>query len=247
MPWRSRRSPYRVLVSEVMLQQTGVPRVIPKYLEFIRTFPSLRSLAGASVGEVLAVWKGLGYNRRALALRSAAGIIVREHSGRMPRTVEELSGLPGLGRATASAFLVFSFNVPLVFIETNIRRVFIHFFFPGSKSVTDSRILPLVEKTLDRAEPREWYYALMDYGAMLGRSGENANRKSQGYTRQARFEGSLRQLRGRVLEALLKLGSAEAAQIEDALPAPDARLQRAIEQLEEEGFLRREGRRYFFR
>ena len=179
MPWRSRRSPYRVLVSEVMLQQTGVPRVIPKYLEFIRTFPSLRSLAGASVGEVLAVVEGTRLQQAGPRAALRGGHHVREHSGRMPRTVEELSGLPGLGRATASAFLVFSFNVPLVFIETNIRRVFIHFFFPGSKSVTDSRILPLVEKTLDRAEPREWYYALMDYGAMLGRSGENANRKSQ--------------------------------------------------------------------
>ena len=247
MPWRRRRTPYRVLVSEVMLQQTSVPRVIPKFLAFIRAFPSLRSLAGASVAEVLAVWKGLGYNRRALALRSAAAVIAGERAGRIPRTVEELCRLPGLGRATASAVLVFSFNVPLVFIETNIRRVFIHFFFPDSPSVTDSKILPLVEKTLDRNEPREWYYALMDYGAMLGRSGQNANRKSESYTRQSRFEGSLRQLRGRVLEALLKLGSAEVSDIEDALPAPDARLPRAIQQLEAEGFLRREGRRYSFR
>jgi len=247
MPWRSRRSPYRVLVSEIMLQQTSVPRVMAKYDSFIRTFPSLRSLALASVKEVLAAWKGLGYNRRALALHSAAKMIVREHGGRIPRTVEELSGLPGLGPATASSVLVFSYDVPLSFIETNVRRVFIHFFFSGRSSVSDADIMPLVERCLDRARPREWYYALMDYGAMLGRSGENANRKSRAYVRQSRFEGSLRQLRGRVLEVMLRLGSADAPGIQRELPEPDQRLARALDQLVSEGFLQRRGSRFYFR
>ncbi|HVO39043.1 MAG TPA: A/G-specific adenine glycosylase [Spirochaetia bacterium] len=230
-----------------MLQQTSVPRVMAKYGTFIRAFPSLRSLALASVQDVLAAWKGLGYNRRALALHSAAKIIVRDRGGRIPRTLEELSRLPGLGVATASSVLVFSHDVPLPFIETNVRRVFIHFFFPGRDSVSDAEIVPLVEKTLDRSRPREWYYALMDYGAMLGRTDKNANRRSRTYVRQSRFEGSLRQLRGRVLDVMLRLGSADAAGIQSELPEPDQRLATALDQLVSEGFLRRRGNRYYFR
>jgi len=218
-----------------------------KYGTFIRAFPSLRSLALASVQDVLAAWKGLGYNRRALALHSAAKIIVRDRGGRIPRTLEELSRLPGLGVATASSVLVFSHDVPLPFIETNVRRVFIHFFFPGRDSVSDAEIVPLVEKTLDRSRPREWYYALMDYGAMLGRTDKNANRRSRTYVRQSRFEGSLRQLRGRVLDVMLRLGSADAAGIQSELPEPDQRLATALDQLVSEGFLRRRGNRYYFR
>ncbi len=247
MPWRHRRTPYRILVSEIMLQQTSVARVTPKFGDFVRKFPSFRALASASIADVLGAWKGLGYNRRTLALRSAAQAIVKDFHGRVPRTVDELCQLPGIGKATASSILVFSFDVPLVFIETNIRRVFIHFFFQDSPSVSDSEILPLVEETLDRAKPREWYYALMDYGAMLGASGQNANRKARAYTRQSRFEGSMRQLRGRVLDVLLKVRAADAHDIADALPAPDARLSDALEQLIREGFLRRRGALYSLR
>ncbi len=247
MPWRQTRIPYRVLVSEVMLQQTGVGRVIPKYREFLRSFPSMRSLAESSVEEVLSAWKGLGYNRRALSLREAARIIRDAHGGRLPRTVDQLSALPGIGRATASSILVFSFDVPLVFMETNIRRVFIHFFFPKARKVTDAEILPLIEKTLDRKNPREWYYALMDYGALLRGAVRNPNLRSASYTRQAPFEGSLRQLRGRVLEAMLSLRAAGMKDIEKALPESDPRVRRALDQLVAEGFLREKSGRYFFR
>ncbi|MGO9410315.1 MAG: A/G-specific adenine glycosylase [Spirochaetia bacterium] len=247
MPWRRTKVPYKILVSEVMLQQTSVGRVLPKYGEFLRAFPSIRALARSSVEEVLTVWKGLGYNRRALALRNAARIVSEKHGGRIPRTVEKLAALPGLGRATASSVLVFSFNVPIAFIETNIRRVFIHAFFPKASSVPDSRILPLVEKTLDRKNPREWYYALMDYGAWMRAAVENPNRRSAVYTRQSPFEGSLRQLRGRVLDVMLALSTANGKQIERALGKADSRLDEALSQLVSEGFLGEKGGRYFFR
>jgi len=230
-----------------MLQQTNVPRVLSKYREFLRAFPSLRALARSEVQEVLAVWKGLGYNRRALALRDAARVIQERHAGRVPRTVEQLASLPGLGRATASSVLVFSFNVPVAFIETNIRRVFIHFFFPRSRSVSDSRLLPLVESAMDRRNPREWYYALMDYGAYLRSAGANPNLRSTVYVRQSPFEGSFRQLRGRVLDAMLGLKEATAKNIQAALKKPDQRLADALAQLVEEGFLKKRGARYFFR
>ena len=239
--------PYRILVSEVMLQQTSVDRVVTKYAAFIRAFPGFRALAEASVAEVLAAWKGLGYNRRALALREAARIVTETHHGRMPRTVEMLVELPGIGRATASAVLVYSFNTALPFIETNVRRVFIHFFFPRSRSVTDARLMPLVESTLDKDNPREWYYALMDYGAMLGKAGANANTRSARYRKQAAFEGSVRQLRGKILASILERGPVTRAQIAREREGADEHLDRALSQLVEEGFLRREGRRYSFR
>ena len=247
MPWRNTRVPYRILASEVMLQQTSVERVVKKYADFIRAFPGFRALAEASVAEVLAVWKGLGYNRRALGLREAARIITETHHGRMPRTVETLIELPGIGRATASAVLVYSFDAALPFIETNVRRVFIHFFFPRSRSVPDARLMPLVESTLDRDNPREWYYALMDYGAMLGKAGANANTRSARYRKQAAFEGSMRQLRGKILAVILERGPVTQAQIARETGGADQRLGRALTQLVEEGFLRRQDRHYSFR
>jgi A/G-specific adenine glycosylase len=247
MPWRRTKVPYRVLVSEVMLQQTSVARVLPKYGEFLRAFPTIRALAQSSVEEVLSVWKGLGYNRRALALRGAARAVQEKLGGRIPRTVDELVSLPGLGRATASSFLVFAFNAPIPFIETNIRRVFIHFFFPRSREVPDARILPLVEKTMDRKNPREWFYALMDYGAQLRGAGANPNLRSAAYVRQSRFEGSLRQLRGHVLDVMLELRSATANGISRALEKADPRLPAVLSQLVAEGFLSKKGGRYSFR
>jgi A/G-specific adenine glycosylase len=246
MPWRVNRTPYRVFVSEIMLQQTSVARVLPRYAAFLRAFPSFRQLAGASIQEVMSAWKGLGYNRRALALRQSARQITSTFHGRLPRTVEELVRLPGVGHATASAVIVYAFNIPLVFIETNVRRVFLHQYFPDQGSVPDSLVAPLVEKTLDRKNPREWYYALMDYGTSLSGGRQNPNRRSRGYKVQSRFEGSLRQLRGRILSVIIEKKSASRQQIEAELGA-EPRLPQALGQLEEEGFLRFRGGRYSFR
>ena len=248
MPWRENRSPYRVFVSEIMLQQTSVAMVIPRYRAFLKAFPSFRSLAAASVQEVVQAWKGLGYNRRALALLQSARIIRSVHRGRLPRTVEGLVRLPGVGNATAAAVIVYAFNIPLAFTETNIRRVFIHFFFPGEDKVPDSRILPLVEQTLDRKNPREWFYALMDYGAFLGarKAPEDALRRSSRYRRQGAFEGSHRQLRGRILQVMLEKKRAGLPAIEGAL-GKDPRLAKALDELASEGFLSFERGRYSFK
>ena len=162
------------------------------------------SLAEASLAEVLGVWKGMGYNRRAIALRTIAGLVVSGFSGVIPDDEAVLSGFPGIGKATAGSIVAFAFNRPAVFIETNIRRVFIHCFFGDQVPVSDREIVPLVARTLDVGHPREWYYALMDYGAVLGRRIPNPNRRSTHYHRQPAFEGSDRQLRGRVLELLLQ-------------------------------------------
>jgi len=243
MPWRAHRTPYRVFVSEIMLQQTGIARVWEPYKRFLRRFPSFAALARASVADVLDAWHGLGYNRRALALRESARLISTTHGGRLPRTAEELRRLPGVGPSTAAAILVYAFDLPVPFIETNIRRVFIHFFFPRTAGVADSKILPLVQATMDRRRPREWFYALMDYGTMLAQSGVNANRRSAIYKRQAPFEGSLRQLRGRVVAHLLKTGSDSLRGIRAAV-GEDRRVRQALDALAAEGFLQRRSDRF---
>lgn len=186
-----------------MLQQTQVARVREKYPEFLKAFPNVRALAEAPLSRVLTVWQGMGYNRRARFLRDAAQMILREHSGRIPKTERELRALPGVGHYTANAVMTFAWNEPRVFIETNIRRIFIHHFFNDRRDVHDNEIMPLVEQTLDHKDPREWYYALMDYGAHLPKVARiNPNIKSEHYTKQSTFKGSLRELRGKIIRAL---------------------------------------------
>ena len=200
LPWRNTDNPYHILVSEIMLQQTQVDRVIEKYALFIVRFPDVASLAKATLKEVLEVWQGLGYSRRAISLLKLAGTILSEYQGKLPADAEELVKLPGIGRATAGCLLAFAFRKPSVFIETNIRRVFIHHFFQDGEGVRDDEIIPLVEATLDRSNPRDWYYALMDYGSQLKKEIENPNKKSAHYTRQAPFENSDRKIRGAILK-----------------------------------------------
>jgi A/G-specific adenine glycosylase len=200
-PWRETHNPYLILVSELMLQQTQTDRVAPKYSEFLKCFPDFESLARAPLSEVLKLWSGLGYNRRAKFLHQAAQQIV---VNKFPNSIEELKKLPGIGPYTAAALYVFVYNKPAVVIETNIRRVFIHEFFTDREMVTDMELIPVIEKTIDTKNPREWYYALMDYGAMLGRTVENPNRKSKHYTKQSKFEGSRRQLRGKLMRVALE-------------------------------------------
>ena len=169
LPWRRTRNPYRVLVSEIMLQQTQVDRVIEKYGLFLSSFPDFQTLAAASVKDVLRLWQGLGYNRRALGLKALAERVVTQHRGRLPSDPDKLIALPGIGKYTAGAVGAFAFNKPVVFMDTNIRRVFIHTFFKDQDLIEDAHILPLVEQTLDASDPRSWYNALMDYGAMLAK------------------------------------------------------------------------------
>lgn len=234
LAWRNIKDPYRIVVSEIMLQQTQVERVSRMYSLFIKKFPSFKALARAPVSRVLLGWQGLGYNRRALNLQKLAQIVTEKYKGKLPETVEELDALPGIGKGTAGSLSAFVFNKPVPFIETNIRRVFLHHFFPGKKSVHDGGILKLVEKTVDKKNPREWYYALMDYGSHLGKKVENPNRRSKHYSKQSKFEGSNRQLRGRILKATL-VGASQ-GELEH-LAGSKAKLARVRGELEREGFL----------
>ncbi len=216
LPWRpaSRKdsqdktpNPYHILVSEMMLQQTQVDRVIPKYTAFIKTFPTVETLAAAPLSNVLLLWSGLGYNRRAKYLHDAAKVICSQYNKKFPKNAAELEKLPGVGPYTARAISTFAYNQPEVFIETNIRTVFTHFCFAEhTQKVSDAEILPLVARALkeSKVEPRDFYAALMDYGSHLKRSGVRINNKSKHYTKQSKFEGSVRQLRGAILRELLQ-------------------------------------------
>lgn len=241
MPWRETRDPYRIVVSEVMLQQTQVPRVLEKYGAFIKLFPTVRKLALAPLRDVLAAWQGLGYNRRALALKRLAIEVTARHDGRIPSDREALEKLPGIGPATAGSILAFAFNKPSVFIETNIRSVYIHHFFRDRAGVRDEELLPYVEKTLDRKNPREWYYALMDYGVYLKSRMPNPSRKSVHYRKQSHFEGSDRQARGHVLRMLTEGGRLHRSALTEGLGIGREKAARVLGALSREGLIRKRG------
>lgn len=237
LPWRHTTDPYRILVSEIMLQQTQVERVAVKYREFLDRFPDLESLARAPKSEVLLAWQGMGYNRRAIALQETARRVVDEYGGDLPADVETLATFPGIGKATAAAICAYAFNMPVVYIETNIRRIFIHFFFQDREGVRDDEILPLVERALYRENPREWYSALMDYGTVLKKRTANPNRRSASYSRQSRFEGSDRQIRGRILALVLEEGTVTEKEVILRLCEEPGRVKRILGDLAREGFV----------
>jgi A/G-specific adenine glycosylase len=227
LPWRNTKDPYKILVSEVMLQQTQVARVIEKYEYFLRTFLDIHALAQAPLREVLSVWQGLGYNRRAIALKQAAQHVVNHFDQKIPSNVDSLVSLPGIGKAT------------------NIRTAFIHHFFNHIPKVRDTHILPLVAQTLDRHNPRVWYYALMDYGAALKKVYRNLNTKSAHYQRQGQFKGSNRQIRGAILKTLVKSERITEGELLSNVSFSPTMVMKNLEKLEKEGIIGREGD-YFF-
>ncbi len=214
MAWRQpesdgRYDSYKILVSEVMLQQTQVPRVEPKYAEFIESFPTVIELASSPLGDVLQHWSGLGYNRRAKYLWQAAQMVVTKFGGTFPHVTTELQTLPGVGPNTAGAILAYAYDQPIAYIETNIRTVIIHHFFQDQTAIADPDIRSILEqiiKLLPSFEPgfsyREFYWAMMDYGAYLKKTVGNLNRASKTYSIQSVFQGSRRQLRGHILRLL---------------------------------------------
>ncbi len=212
LPWRKTKDPYKILVSEVMLQQTQVSRVVTKYREFLKKFSTVKKLADAPLIDVLRVWSGLGYNRRAKYLHDAAKQLVLSLDDRtiiVPSRYEELRALPGVGDYTAKAVRVFAFNEPEVLVETNIRTAFIHHFskiWTRRVHISDGEIFPLAQEAAKGQDPREWHWALMDYGAYLKKSGVKLNEKSAHYMKQSKFEGSLRQVRGAILRAYAEDG-----------------------------------------
>lgn len=207
LPWRRTRDPYAVWISEVMLQQTQVSRVDGRWQRWLDRFPTVDALAAADTADVLAEWQGLGYNRRAVALSRAARQVAEEHGGTMPREARELTALPGIGPATAAGIRAFAFDLPGVYLETNVRTVFLHELFPDAEKVPDKVLVPYVEAACPEEGARDWYYALLDYGAYLKRTVPNPSRRSAGHVRQSRFEGSRRQKRAALVRILLDAGA----------------------------------------
>lgn len=255
LPWRHIDDPYAVLVSEIMLQQTQVTRVGRFWERFLGLFPTIDALAAASVPDVLEQWQGLGYNRRALALKRTADECAAS-GGRLPETYEGLLALPGIGPATAAGVMAFAYQRPAVYLETNVRTVFLHELFPSEEGVADKALVPLIKASAHHPraaeDPRRWYYGLLDYGAYLKATVPNPSRRSAGYGRQSTFEGSRRQKRAwitrRVLASPEGVGSAtvladlnrverEASRdvVDDALFAS------IVDDLVSEGFFTRQG------
>lgn len=208
LPWRRTRDPYAIWISEVMLQQTQTTRVDGRWQRWLERFPSVDALAAADAADVLDEWQGLGYNRRALSVLRAAQA-VSAAGGVMPDEAAALEALPGIGPATAAGIRAFAFDLPGVYLETNVRTVFLHELYPSAESVPDRELVPLVRDTCPpdasdpKDDPRTWYYALLDYGAYLKRTVPNPSRRSASHARQSCFEGSHRQKRAELLRVLL--------------------------------------------
>ncbi len=235
--WRKTRDPYKILVSEVMLQQTQVERVEPHYREFLKRFPTARRLAEAPLSDVLRAWQGLGYNRRAKMLHAAAKEIWGQG---MPKAAAELVRLPGVGPYTAAAVAAFAWDQPGLVLETNIRTAITHHFFVGQGKVSDKDIANVLARAQPKDGVREWFYALMDYGAFLKRSGVRINARSAHYTKQSKFKGSNRQARGAILKELAKGSQTETRLL--GLLGDDRRdqLAAALAKLQQEGLIKKE-------
>lgn len=237
MPWREQPTPYNVLVSEIMLQQTQVVRVIPKFEAFITTFPGFESLARASLYEVLGLWSGLGYNRRAKFLWQAARQVIAGFDGELPSDNKQLQTLSGIGPNTAGAIRAYVFNQPVIFVETNIRTVYFHHFFTDSDDkVTDKELKNLIEQTIDQEHPREWYWALMDYGTYLKQTVGGRLNQSKTYVKQSPLEGSIRQVRGQIVKVLSDTKKLSEAELRRTLHADD-RFEKALSGLVHEGLI----------
>lgn len=230
---------YKILVSELMLQQTQVDRVIPIYKMFLVRFPALQALADAQLGEVLKAWNGLGYNRRAQYLWQAAQAVARNFDGQIPNNLKDLISLPGVGPGTAAAIMNYGFNKPCAFVETNIRTVYLHHFFKNESDIPDKSIMHLVRETLDNEHPREWFWALMDYGAHLKKTAGTGFDKSRNYKKQSAFKGSNREMRGRIIRELLSGGVSE-ADLRTRVGADD-RFDMALQQLKKEEIISNTG------
>jgi A/G-specific adenine glycosylase len=242
MPWRENTEPYWILVSEVMLQQTQVPRVLEKFGPFVNRFPGFADLARADLHEVMRLWSGLGYNRRARFLHESARAVQSQYNGRLPDDPAVLVTLPGIGPNTAGSIAAFAYDRRVVFIETNIRRVFLTAFFGTTEGpVHDRDLIPLVEKTLPREDFRKWYWSLMDLGVYLVRTDGNANRRSAHYVRQKPFERSRRQLRGKILHLLSHGGATAAEALPEYTGFSEEEVTGTVEILEREGLVRRTG------
>ena len=236
-PWRETTDPYKILVSEVMLQQTQTERVVVKYAEFLKAFPTWKALSNATPAEVVKVWMGLGYYRRAFNLHKAAQCVWNEYGGVPPQTTEGLKNLPGVGPYTAAAVAAFAFGEPAPMIETNIRSVYLYTFYPQVLAVSDKEILQKVEETLYKRDPRSWFYALMDLGVELKKHTKGINQRSKHHVKQSKFHGSLRQVRAAVLRVIAEGESLRLADISRKLSYDADKIEAAIAALQSDGLI----------
>ena len=238
--WRETRDPYKILVSEIMLQQTQTSRVEERYPTFLKAFPTIKALANASQADVLKAWEGLGYYRRARNLHRAAIAVHEEYGGKMPNSFDELIALPGLGHYTAAAVSVFAFEKPTPMIETNIRSVYLYGFCSGRTKVSDRELMQLIHDTMDTKRCRDWFYALMDFGVALKRARPGINAQSKHHTKQSKFEGSDRQIAATILKIVVasKRGVA-VSEIQKHVNAEVERVEKAVRRLENDGLIRR--------
>jgi len=239
--WRQTTDPYAILVSEVMLQQTQVSRVEKYFDVWLELFPTVDALAATTVSDVLEVWQGLGYNRRALMLKRTAEQISEQHAGNVPDTYDDLVALPGIGPATATGILAFAFNQPAPYLETNVRTVVLHELFPESCEVSDRAVRDVVETAATQSherniEPRTWNYALLDYGAWLKKTVPNPSRRSKHHTVQSAFEGSHRQKRATLLRLVLELPNGTAGEYADRSGYDIQTVEDILAELSSEGF-----------
>ncbi len=232
------------MVSEIMLQQTQTERTREKYLAFIKVFPTVKKLSSAPRSDVLRMWQGLGYNRRAILLKQSAEMITNTYRGKIPAEHEKLQRLPGVGPYTAGAILAFAFNKPHVLIETNIRSVFLYHFFQKNKKVSDRELMPLISATLSQKRPREWYQALMDYGSYLKKVVPNPNRRSSHYVRHASFKGSRREFRGALLKHIINKRSCSLPSLSRLLQRKKGEILALLAVLEKEGFIEKKNSSY---
>ena len=238
LPWRNTTDAYAILVSELMLQQTQVERVIPKYQAFMARFPTVKHLAEAQLAEVLTLWQGLGYNRRAKFLWQTATTVHTNYAGIFPTTADELQKLPGVGPYTARAVSTFAENNPETVIETNIRSVFLYHCFTTTQKVSDDELLPLITATIYTPNPREWYAALMDYGSYLKKILPNPSRKSAQHTTQSRFSGSPRQVRGEILRLLTQHTTLSEQSLQTLITGNMKHFEKALNDLLTEGMIK---------
>ncbi len=256
LPWRQTRDPWAILVSEVMLQQTQAPRVIPKWRQFMTAFPTPNDCAAASLGDVLRLWQGLGYPRRARNLHAAATEITA--LGRFPDHLEGLLALPGIGSYTARAVLAFAFETDAAVVDTNIGRVLARV---AGHRLTPKQAQSAADAALPAGQSWAWNQCLMDLGAVLCRptsprcdccplamrcvwrgSGDDPAMGSAGVsTRQPRFDGSDRQARGKLLKALT-YGPVRYDEVAGVMHCDAARAERLAGDLTRDGLVVRRDR-----
>ena len=230
-PWRETTDPYYIMVSEIMLQQTQAPRVVQKYLDFINKYSTIRGLANTSQSELLSLWSGLGYNRRALWLQEAARILLELEE--FPQTPKELQELKGIGPYSARSILIFAFNKDIATVDTNIRRILIAEGF-AEENTSEKDLLRIAEQLLPKSRSRDWHNALMDYGSMVLTASKTGIKPT---SQQNRFKGSEREKRGKILKFLLAKKSATIATLSKIVNASKEQVEPILDKMIKDGLI----------